>query len=107
MDLLSCLKENNIEQSAPNVGVVDQEPNEIHRFELLRNELIELEKRVQRSAYQSENNEVRLKDSISYMFMILYGLQNFCLVNALVNNISGDLVFNRAKWCCVRCDPYI
>ncbi|KAG5080798.1 hypothetical protein JHK86_004863 [Glycine max] len=57
MDLLSCLKENNIELSAPNLGVVDQEPNEIHRFELLRNELIELEKRVQRSAYQSENNE--------------------------------------------------
>ncbi|XP_068493749.1 uncharacterized protein [Phaseolus vulgaris] len=49
--------ENNIEVPAPNVGVVDQEPNEIHRFELLRNELIELEKRVQRSAYQSENNE--------------------------------------------------
>ncbi|CAJ2672758.1 unnamed protein product [Trifolium pratense] len=49
--------ENYIEQSAPNVGVVDQESNEIHRFELLRNELMELEKRVQRSAYQSENNE--------------------------------------------------
>ncbi|XP_017414632.1 uncharacterized protein LOC108325966 isoform X2 [Vigna angularis] len=49
--------ENNIEQPAPNVGVVEQESNEIRRFELLRNELIELEKRVQRSAYQSENNE--------------------------------------------------
>lgn len=49
--------ENYIEQPAPNVGVVDQEPNEILRFELLRNELMELEKRVQRSAYQSENNE--------------------------------------------------
>ncbi|KAL2323046.1 hypothetical protein Fmac_027425 [Flemingia macrophylla] len=49
--------ENNIEQSAPSVGVVDQEPNEIRRFELLRNELIELEERVQRSAYQSQNNE--------------------------------------------------
>ncbi|KAK7345303.1 hypothetical protein VNO77_15904 [Canavalia gladiata] len=49
--------ENNIEQSAPNIGVVNQEPNEIRRFELLRNELIELENRVQRSAYQSENNE--------------------------------------------------
>ncbi|KAK7278701.1 hypothetical protein RJT34_23737 [Clitoria ternatea] len=48
---------NNVEQSAPNVGVVDQEPNEIRRFELLRNELIELEERVQRSAYQSENSE--------------------------------------------------
>lgn len=87
MDLLSCLKENNIELSAPNLGVVDQEPNEIRRFELLRNELIELEKRVQRSAYQSENNEVRLKHSISYKFMILYCLQNFFLASALVNNI--------------------
>ncbi|XP_004513581.1 uncharacterized protein [Cicer arietinum] len=48
--------ENYIEQPAPNVEVVGQEPNEIHRFELLRNELMELEKRVQRSAYQSENN---------------------------------------------------
>ncbi|KAK2400939.1 LETM1 protein [Trifolium repens] len=49
--------ENYIEQSTPNVGVVDQESNEIHRFELLRSELMELEKRVQRSTYQSENNE--------------------------------------------------
>ncbi|XP_027366328.1 uncharacterized protein LOC113872737 isoform X2 [Abrus precatorius] len=49
--------ENNNEQSAANLGVVDQEPNEIRRFELLRNELIELEERVQRSAYQSEENE--------------------------------------------------
>ncbi|WJX17920.1 hypothetical protein P8452_07778 [Trifolium repens] len=52
--------ENYIEQSTPNVGVVDQESNEIHRFELLRSELMELEKRVQRSTYQSENNEVHL-----------------------------------------------
>ncbi|CAL5207426.1 unnamed protein product [Lathyrus oleraceus] len=49
--------ENFIEPPAPNVGIVDQESNEIHRFELLRDELMELEKRVQRSAYQSENNE--------------------------------------------------
>jgi len=96
------LKENNIEVPAPNVGVVDQEPNEIHRFELLRNELIELEKRVQRSAYQSENNEVCLKYSISYKFMILYFLQKFCLLSALINN-SEDLVF----WPCqmMFCDP--
>jgi len=78
------LKENNIEVPAPNVGVVDQEPNEIHRFELLRNELIELEKRVQRSAYQSENNEVCLKHSISFKFMILYFFHMFCLLSALV-----------------------
>jgi len=94
MDLLSWLKENNIEQPAPNVGVVDQESNEIRRFELLRNELIELEKRVQRSAYQSENNEVCLKHSISYKFMILYCFQKFCLPSALINN-SEDLVFER------------
>ncbi|KAF6165831.1 hypothetical protein GIB67_012728 [Kingdonia uniflora] len=35
----------------------DSEPNEIRRFELLRSELIELEKRVQRSTNQSENAE--------------------------------------------------
>jgi hypothetical protein len=60
MYCLYFLQENYIEQSTPDVGVVDQESNEIHRFELLRNELMELEKRVQRSAYQSENNEVHL-----------------------------------------------
>ncbi|KAK7268044.1 hypothetical protein RIF29_20728 [Crotalaria pallida] len=49
--------ENYIEQSTPNLGDVEQESSEINRFEYLRNELIELEKRVQKSAYQSENNE--------------------------------------------------
>lgn len=45
---------------------MDQEPNEIHRFELLRNELIELEKRVQRSACQSEDNEVRMSETFGF-----------------------------------------
>ena len=36
----------------------DSESNEIRRFELLRNELIELEKRVQRSTDDSQNDEV-------------------------------------------------
>lgn len=49
-----------IEQTATSVGVANSESNEIHRFELLRNELIELEKRVQRSADQSENEVVYL-----------------------------------------------
>ncbi|KAM5559414.1 hypothetical protein ABKV19_020860 [Rosa sericea] len=37
--------------------IEELESNKIQRFELLRNELIELEKRVQRSADQSENEE--------------------------------------------------
>lgn len=36
----------------------ETESNEIHRFELLRNELMELERRVQRSTNQSEIEEV-------------------------------------------------
>ncbi|XP_014513383.1 uncharacterized protein LOC106771882 isoform X2 [Vigna radiata var. radiata] len=73
--------ENNIEQPAPNVGVVEQESNEIRRFELLRNELIELEKRVQRSAYQSENNEDLLAiDAIVYDMISL--LRKACQYSA-------------------------
>ncbi|KAK9289338.1 hypothetical protein L1049_007493 [Liquidambar formosana] len=45
------------EQTTINLGVADSESNEIYRFELLRNELIELEKRVQRSADRSETEE--------------------------------------------------
>ncbi|CDY60443.1 BnaA10g30500D [Brassica napus] len=39
------------------VGSVDSEPSEIYRFELLRNELMELEKRVQGSTDDSVNEE--------------------------------------------------
>ncbi|XP_004303522.1 PREDICTED: uncharacterized protein LOC101293610 [Fragaria vesca subsp. vesca] len=46
-----------IEQISSNIDVEELESNKIQRFELLRNELIELEKRVQRSADQSENEE--------------------------------------------------
>ncbi|XP_026439593.1 uncharacterized protein LOC113338377 isoform X1 [Papaver somniferum] len=38
-------------------GDIDSDSNEIRRFEILRNELIELENRVQRSSQQSENEE--------------------------------------------------
>ncbi|EFH47464.1 hypothetical protein ARALYDRAFT_487429 [Arabidopsis lyrata subsp. lyrata] len=41
------------EKSRENVDSVDSNPNEIYRFELLRNELIELEKRVQGSTDES------------------------------------------------------
>ncbi|XLR38478.1 hypothetical protein S83_023138, partial [Arachis hypogaea] len=43
--------------SPPNVGIMDQESSEFCRFETLRKELIELEKRVENSTYQSKNNE--------------------------------------------------
>ncbi|XP_050381776.1 uncharacterized protein LOC126798767 isoform X2 [Argentina anserina] len=52
------LTENEInDQIASNIDVEELESNKIQRFELLRNELIELEKRVQRSANQSDNEE--------------------------------------------------
>ncbi|KAF8118782.1 hypothetical protein N665_0002s0092 [Sinapis alba] len=47
------------ERSRENVDSVDSESNEIYRFELLRNELIELEKRVQGSTDESVNEEGR------------------------------------------------
>ncbi|XP_022767017.1 uncharacterized protein LOC111311683 isoform X2 [Durio zibethinus] len=46
-----------IEQNTSNIGIADSEPNEIRRFEQLRNELIELEKRVKRSADQPAYEE--------------------------------------------------
>ncbi|KAE8713171.1 cytochrome P450 93A1 [Hibiscus syriacus] len=46
-----------IEQNASNANNVDSEPNEVCRFEQLRNELIELEKRVKRTADQSAFEE--------------------------------------------------
>lgn len=44
----------------PNVNIDDQDEksNEIRRFKLLRDELIELERRVQRSTDESRNEEV-------------------------------------------------
>lgn len=46
------------EKSSEIVDSGDSKPNEIYRFELLRNELIELEKRVQGSTDESVNEEV-------------------------------------------------
>ncbi|CAN4094112.1 unnamed protein product [Withania somnifera] len=44
-------------QTSESSGVMDSKSNEVRRFELLRNELMELEKRVQRSADQYEYEE--------------------------------------------------
>lgn len=48
-------------------SITNSESNDIYRFELLRNELIELEKRVQRSADQSEIEEVYICMFIDFM----------------------------------------
>ncbi|XP_026660984.1 uncharacterized protein LOC103708479 isoform X3 [Phoenix dactylifera] len=65
----SLLVRNSTRKNEPGLSMKDQnvaiagvgnqglELNEIHRFELLRNELIELEKRVQRSTNDSQNEE--------------------------------------------------
>lgn len=45
-------------QPPESADIVDSKSNEVRRFELLRNELMELEKRVQRSADQYEYEEV-------------------------------------------------
>ncbi|XWS59444.1 hypothetical protein CRYUN_Cryun08bG0122300 [Craigia yunnanensis] len=55
-----------IEQNTSNVGIADSEPNEIRRFEQLRNELVELEKRVKRSADQSAYEEdIKVTDDLT------------------------------------------
>ncbi|KAJ6864774.1 hypothetical protein NC651_035362 [Populus alba x Populus x berolinensis] len=46
-----------IGQTTTSMGIGELESNEIRRFELLRNELMELEKRVQKSTDQYENEE--------------------------------------------------
>ncbi|GLT62715.1 hypothetical protein SLA2020_353310 [Shorea laevis] len=46
-----------VQQNTSNTGAVGTEPNEIHRFKQLRDELMELERCVKRGADQSENEE--------------------------------------------------
>lgn len=57
--LVCCIQENEFDGQTAS-SLVDSELSESHRFELLRKELIELEKRVQGSADQSDNEEVDL-----------------------------------------------
>ncbi|XP_030548555.1 uncharacterized protein LOC115753863 isoform X2 [Rhodamnia argentea] len=53
-----------VQEIAPNMGMDENETSEIRRFELLRNELIELEKRVQKTADKSDIDEdVQLSDA--------------------------------------------
>ncbi|KAG6604333.1 Mitochondrial proton/calcium exchanger protein, partial [Cucurbita argyrosperma subsp. sororia] len=49
--------EDAIGRHTSDIDVMNTELNEFHRFELLRNELIELEKRVQKSSEESETDE--------------------------------------------------
>ena len=66
MKFLFCLQDDEaFWKSSSGTGIADSQSNEIQRFELLRNELIELEQRVQKSADQSENEEVELSLSLS------------------------------------------
>ena len=65
------MQESECVDTTSNIDVADSESNEILRFELLRNELIELEKRVQRSANQSESEEVFL-----ILLSCLYTIRN-------------------------------
>ncbi|KAL1204689.1 hypothetical protein V5N11_017305 [Cardamine amara subsp. amara] len=51
-----------IGKSSGNLLSMDSEPNEISRFEILRNELIELEQRVKRSTDQSVDEEERISE---------------------------------------------
>lgn len=46
---------NLLQVSSVNIDNLDEESNEIRRFKLLRDELIELERRVQRSTDESRN----------------------------------------------------
>ncbi|XP_021289058.1 uncharacterized protein LOC110420174 isoform X1 [Herrania umbratica] len=51
-----------IEENTSNICIADSEQNEIRRFEQLRNELIELEKRVKRSADQSAYEDIKVRE---------------------------------------------
>ncbi|KEH24161.1 uncharacterized protein [Medicago truncatula] len=51
------VQDNNFQLSTSNEGIVDPESSEIHRFEHLRSELTELERRVQRRVYKSVKDE--------------------------------------------------
>ncbi|CAA2961531.1 Ca2+-binding transmembrane LETM1 MRS7 [Olea europaea subsp. europaea] len=54
------------EQEIVGKEIVDSESNEIQRFELLRSELIELEKRVQKSTdqYEYDEEEIQTRDNV-------------------------------------------
>lgn len=86
MKVAFCMQENDIEEL---------ESNKIQRFELLRNELIELEKRVQRSADQSENEEV-YPELYAQLGTIFLGTRNLAhidsqLLGTVIQTLSGFL----------------
>ncbi|XP_024011508.1 uncharacterized protein LOC18018143 isoform X2 [Eutrema salsugineum] len=64
-----------IEGSSENVDSIDSQPNEIYRFEILRNELIELEKRVQGSRDESVNEEGGTSEDLPKTSSSMKGVQ--------------------------------
>ncbi|KAJ6778475.1 LEUCINE ZIPPER-EF-HAND CONTAINING TRANSMEMBRANE PROTEIN [Salix koriyanagi] len=73
-----------IGQTTTSMGIGESESNEIRRFELLRNELMELEKRVQKSTDQYENEEVcfMLVNS-SFVTFECYNVFSLHVINAI------------------------
>ena len=73
MELRLCVQDDeSFERISFGTCIADSQSNEIQRFDLLRNELIELEKRVQRSADRSENEEV----SLNHLIMLVFNIQS-------------------------------
>lgn len=79
------------------MGVEDLQSNEIQRFELLRNELIELEKRVQRSADQAENEEVSLSvciDNFERDLLFILWLYDIYCHGSTSHTLGFDFVYS-------------
>lgn len=79
------------------MGVEDLQSNEIQRFELLRIELIELEKRVQRSADQAENEEVSLSvciDNFERDLLIILWLYVIYCHGSTSHTLDFDFVYS-------------
>lgn len=89
-----------LEQKIVGSVLPDSESKEIQRFELLRNELIELERRVQRSADQSEYAEVPLTLHRSFacimliVLVIILSLVSFFLSIYCFLNNCNDIFIN-------------
>ncbi|KAL4591825.1 hypothetical protein LXL04_004798 [Taraxacum kok-saghyz] len=71
------------------------ESNEIQRFELLRNELMELEMRVERSAKRSENDEEELK--ITNYSKDPEGVEKENIIGRSINKLKGSTTVNNSS----------
>lgn len=82
------------EASTAELADAESESNEIRRFELLRHELIELEKRVQRSTNQPENDEVSFQHLLylKYVHIIKFGNSYVTEMYESIGEISNGQV---------------